>query len=144
MTTEGTTIPTADARLLGLAHYAARGALEHVLAAHELTFEHNVALRTVITADRQLSPDELAGVLQGSLKLDPAATRSVLDELIDRKLLAADGDRLVPSNLGHAVYQAAAAATAAVASRIWRTSIRTISPPPVAFWTWSDPGRTRS
>ena len=113
------TIPPADARSLGLAHYAARGALERVLATHGLRFEHNVALRSVITADHPLSPDELAGLLEGSLKLDPAAGRVVVDDLLDRQLLEADDDRLAPTDRGRAVYQAAAAETAVVASRIW-------------------------
>lgn len=114
-----TTTPAADARALGLAHYAARGALERVLATHGLRFEHNVALRSVITADHPLSPDELAGLIQSSLKLDPPAARAVVDDLLDRKLLVADGDRLTSTDRGRTVYQAAAAETAVVASRIW-------------------------
>lgn len=113
------TIPPADARSLGLAHYAARGALERVLASYALGFEHNVALRSVITTDHALSPGELAGLIQSSLKLDPAAGRAVVAELLDRELLVADGDRLAPTDRGRAVYRAAAAETAVVASRIW-------------------------
>ncbi|RST08678.1 hypothetical protein EF910_00010 [Streptomyces sp. WAC07149] len=39
------TAPVADARILGLAHYAARGVLEHVLARHGLTHTAPVTAR---------------------------------------------------------------------------------------------------
>ncbi|GAA0699393.1 hypothetical protein GCM10010260_84080 [Streptomyces filipinensis] len=53
------TAPVADARILGLAHYAARGVLEHVLARHGLTFTQQIALRAAVTADAPQTPHDL-------------------------------------------------------------------------------------
>lgn len=54
-----TTAPVANARDLALAHYAARGVLEHVLARHGATFQQQVALRAAVAADTPQAPDDL-------------------------------------------------------------------------------------
>ncbi|WP_405009506.1 MarR family transcriptional regulator [Kitasatospora sp. NBC_01539] len=109
----------ADARALGLAHYAARGVLEHVLARHGVTFQQQVALRAVVTADAPQTPDDLVAQVRGSLKADPADIRATFDELLARRLLVADGARLHPTDAGRELLAAAAAESAPVSARIW-------------------------
>ncbi|MGW7824841.1 MarR family transcriptional regulator [Streptomyces puniciscabiei] len=118
-TTASTTAPVADARALGLAHYAARGVLEHVLARHGITFQQQVVLRAAVTADAPQTPDALITQVQGSLKADPADIRATLDELLARQLLNADGARLRPTDAGRELLAAVGAETAPVTARIW-------------------------
>ncbi|GJF33673.1 hypothetical protein KNE206_63730 [Kitasatospora sp. NE20-6] len=119
MTTTTTTAPAADARALGLAHYAARGVLERVLARHGITFQQQIALRAVVTADAPQTPDDLVSQVQGSLKADPADIRATFDELLARQLLVADGGHLRPTDAGRELLAAAAAESAPVSARIW-------------------------
>ncbi|MGW1589913.1 MarR family transcriptional regulator [Streptomyces sp. NPDC002386] len=114
-----TTAPSADARALGLAHYAARGVLEHVLARHGLTFQQQLALRAAVTADAPRTPDELVREVQDSLKADAAGIRATFDELRARGLLVADGAQLHPTDAGHALLAVVGAETAPVSARIW-------------------------
>ncbi|AKJ08583.1 hypothetical protein ABB07_00510 [Streptomyces incarnatus] len=118
-TTASTTAPVADARTLGLAHYAARGVLEHVLARHGITFQQQVVLRAAVTADAPQTPDALITQGQGSLKADPADIRATLDELLARQLLNADGAHLRPTDAGRGLLAAVGAQTAPVTARIW-------------------------
>ncbi|MFJ5151958.1 MarR family transcriptional regulator [Streptomyces sp. NPDC088353] len=118
-TSASTTGPVADARALGLAHYAARGVLEHVLARHGITFQQQIALRAAVTADAPQTPDDLATRVQGSLKADPADVRATLDELLDRRLLATDGAHLRPTDAGRELLAAVGAETAPITARIW-------------------------
>ncbi|MFG3050701.1 MarR family transcriptional regulator [Kitasatospora sp. NPDC048239] len=113
------TAPLADARALGLAHYAARGVLEHVLARHGLTFQEQVALRAAITADAPQTPDGLVARVQGSLKADPADLHATLDGLLAKGLLVADGACLHPTDAGRELLAAVGAETAPVSARIW-------------------------
>ncbi|MFF7381621.1 MarR family transcriptional regulator [Streptomyces griseoluteus] len=114
-----TTAPSADARALGLAHYAARGVLEHVLARHGLTFQQQVVLRAAATADAPQTPDDLLTQVQGSLKADPADLRATLDELLARQLLVEDGAHLRSTEAGHELLAAVGAETAPLSARIW-------------------------
>ncbi|MFD0272287.1 MarR family transcriptional regulator [Kitasatospora sp. NPDC127111] len=114
-----TTAPVADARLLGLAHYAARGVLELVLARHGVTFQQQIALRAAITADAPRTPDELVDQVRGSLKADRADIRATLDELLAQGLLVADGAHLLPTDAGSELLAAVAADTAPVTARVW-------------------------
>ncbi|MFW6694684.1 MarR family transcriptional regulator [Streptomyces sp. MAR4 CNX-425] len=114
-----TTAPAADARNLALAHYAARGVLEHILDRHGVTFQQQVALRTAVTADAPLTPDALADRVGGYLKADPADIRVTLDELLTRELLAEDGPHLRPTDAGRELLAAVAAETAPISARIW-------------------------
>jgi DNA-binding MarR family transcriptional regulator len=114
-----TTTPTADARALSLAHYAARGVLERVLARHGITFQQQIVLRAVITADAPQTPDDIVTQVRGSLKADPADIRATLDELLARQLLVADGAHLRPTDAGRELTAAVGAETAPISARIW-------------------------
>lgn len=123
MTTDASTAtataPVADARALGLAHYAARGLLEHVLARHGITFQQQVALRAAVTADAPRTPDDLVARVRSSLKADPADIRTTLDELLAEQLLVTDGTHLRPTDAGRALLAAVGAETAPVTARVW-------------------------
>lgn len=114
-----TTPPVANARDLGLAHYAARGVLEHVLARHGITFQHWIALRDAVTAGAPQTPDDLVTQIRGSVKADPADIRATLDELLAKQLLVADGAHLRPTDAGRELIAAVGAATAPITARIW-------------------------
>lgn len=113
-----TTAPAADARALGLAHYAARGVLEHFLARYGITFQQQVALRAA-GADVPQTRDGLVAQVQHSLKADPADIRAALDELLAKQLLVADGEHLRATEAGRELTAAAGAETAPVSARIW-------------------------
>ncbi|MEU2113286.1 MarR family transcriptional regulator [Streptomyces sp. NPDC019507] len=113
------TSPLADARALGLAHYAARGVLEHVLARHGITFQQQIALRAAVTADARQTPEELVAQVRGFLKADPADIRTTLDELLAKELLVADGAHLRPTDSGRELLTAVGADTAPVTARVW-------------------------
>jgi DNA-binding MarR family transcriptional regulator len=117
--TSATTAPVADARALGLAHYAARGVLERVLARHGLTFQQQVTLRAAVTADAPQTREDLATRIGDSLKADPADIHATLDELLARHLLVADGTHLHPTDAGRGLLAAVGAETAPVTARIW-------------------------
>ncbi|MET8813865.1 MarR family transcriptional regulator [Streptomyces sp. NPDC004549] len=114
-----TTAPVADARALALAHYAARGVLEHVLARHGITFQQQVVLRTAVTAGVPQTPDELVAQVQGLLKTDPAGIRATVDDLLAERLLTEDGTHLRPTDEGRDVLADVAAETAPVSARVW-------------------------
>lgn len=118
-TTASTTAPVANARDLALAHYAARGVLENVLARHGATFQQQVALRAAITSDTPQTPDDLLTEVQKSLKADPADIRAALEELRAKQLLVADGVHLRPTDAGRELLAAVGAETAPISARIW-------------------------
>ncbi|MEV4442191.1 MarR family transcriptional regulator [Streptomyces sp. NPDC049577] len=114
--------PTANARTLGLAHYAARGVLERLLARHGMTFAQQITLRAAVTADAAGTPltsDDLVTEVRGSLKADPADVRATLDELLVKRLLVADGAHLRPTDAGRELTATIGAETAPVTARIW-------------------------
>ncbi|MFI1100573.1 MarR family transcriptional regulator [Streptomyces melanogenes] len=117
--TASTAAPVADPRVLALAHYAARGVLERVLARHGITFQQQIALRAAVTADTPPTPDDLVVQVQGSLKADPADIRTTLDELLAKHLLVADGAHLRPTDAGRELISIAAAEAAPFTARIW-------------------------
>ncbi|GAA1078222.1 MarR family transcriptional regulator [Kitasatospora arboriphila] len=121
MTTDATAtpVPPADARALGLAHYAARGVLENVLARHGCTFEQQVALRAAVTAEEPPTADGLLAQVGTSLKADPAVVRATLDDLLAGQLLVRDGEHLRPTEAGRALLTAVGAETAPITARIW-------------------------
>lgn len=118
-TASTTTASVANARALGLAHYAARGVLEHVLARHGITFQQQIALRAAVTADAPQTPDDLITQIRGSLKADPADIRATLDELLANQLLVADGAHLRPTDAGRELLASVGAETTPVSARIW-------------------------
>lgn len=114
-----TTAPLAGSRALGLAHYAARGVLERVLARHGATFQQQVALRAAITTDAPRTPDDLIAQVQDSLKAEPADIRATLDELLAKHLLIMDGAHLRPTDAGRELFAAVGAETASITARVW-------------------------
>ena len=118
-TTASTTEAVADARALALAHYAARGVLERVLARHGITFQQQITLRAAINADAPQTPDDLVTQVQGSLKADPDDIRTTVDELLAKQLLVADGAHLRPTDAGRELTAAVGADTAPVSARVW-------------------------
>ncbi|MFI9251141.1 MarR family transcriptional regulator [Streptomyces sp. NPDC053069] len=117
--TASATAPVANARTLGLAHYAARGVLEHVLARHGVTFQQQIALRAAVTADTPQTPDDLVTQVWDSLKADPADIHATLDELLAQQLLVADGAHLHATDAGRELLAAVGAETAPISDRIW-------------------------
>ncbi|RSS78478.1 MarR family transcriptional regulator [Streptomyces sp. WAC06614] len=111
--------PLADARALGLAHYAARGVLEVVLARHGMTFQQQIALRAAAGADAPRTRDELVAQVRGTLKADPADLRATFDALLAKGLLVADGGHLRATEAGRELLTTAAAEAAPYTARIW-------------------------
>ncbi|MFD8013268.1 MarR family transcriptional regulator [Streptomyces sp. NPDC058955] len=118
-TTTTTTTTAADARMLGLAHYAARGVLEHVLGRHGATFLQQIALRAAATAETPLTADELVARVRASVKGDPADARAALDALVAKALLVADGPHLLPTDAGRELLATVAAEAAPLSARVW-------------------------
>ena len=114
-----TTAPLADARALGLAHYAARAVLETVLARHSATFPQNITLRLVTVAEAPLEREELVAQVVGSLKVDSAHARGVVEELSAKGLLAAEESRIRATDAGRAFYAEVSAESAEFSARIW-------------------------
>ncbi|WP_431032056.1 MarR family transcriptional regulator [Streptomyces sp. P6-2-1] len=114
-----TPAPAADSRGLALAHYAARGVLEHFLTRHGVTFQQQIVLRTAATAGSPHTPDTLVAEVRGYLKTGPATLRADLDALLARELLVRDGAHLRPTEAGSALLAASAAEVAPATARIW-------------------------
>jgi len=114
-----TAAPVADARALGLAHYAARGALEHVLARHGMTFQQQITLRAALAADGPPAGGDLIAQVHASLKADPAAVRATVDELVAKGLLVVEGTRVRATEAGRTLVDAITAETAPMTRRIW-------------------------
>ncbi|GAA5207368.1 MarR family transcriptional regulator [Streptomyces thinghirensis] len=121
MTTTAATpaAPAADSRVLGLAHYAARGVLEHVLARHGVTFRQQIVLRAAVTTDAPQTPDDVVTQVRSSLKADPVDIRAILDELLARQLLVTDAAYLRPTDAGRELLAAVGAEVAPISARIW-------------------------
>lgn len=139
-----TTAPFADTRVLGLAHYAARGVLEHVLARHGVTFQQQIALRAAVTADAPPTPDDLLTQVRGSLKASPADIRAALDELLAKQLLVADGAHLLPTDAGRELIAPVGAETAPIPPASGAGYPPRTWPPPAASSPWSPSAPTRS
>ncbi|MGA5651242.1 MarR family transcriptional regulator [Streptomyces seoulensis] len=116
MTTTG---PVTGARDLALAHYAARGVLERVLARHGMTFQQQVTLRAAVTAETPQTRAALAAQVQHSLKADPAGIHATLDELLTRHLLAEEGAHLLTTDAGRELMATIAEETAPISARVW-------------------------
>ncbi|MFR0355504.1 MarR family transcriptional regulator [Streptomyces sediminimaris] len=119
------TAPAADARALGLAHYAARAALESVLARHGVTFQQQITLRLVAVAEAPLEREALVEQVTGSLKADPAEVRGVVAELISKGLLTAGGSggceasEVRITDAGREFHTAVSGESAEISARIW-------------------------
>ncbi|MFE7860919.1 MarR family transcriptional regulator [Streptomyces sp. NPDC057403] len=114
-----TTAPVADARSLGLAHYAARAALESVLSRHGLTFQQHITLRSVVVAGSPVERDALVAQVTGSLKVETAEARDVVAELLGKGLLTAGSTHVRVADAGRALYAEVAAEAGELSARIW-------------------------
>ncbi|MEU6801494.1 MarR family transcriptional regulator [Streptomyces neyagawaensis] len=130
MTTPATTTPTTptappvNGRVIALAHYAARAALETVLTRYDLTFQQSVTLRVVAIADGPVAREEVVDQVVDSLKIDAAEVRGVLDELATAELLAAVDRPAEPglvaiTDVGREVYARTTTETSVISARIY-------------------------
>ncbi|WP_369032680.1 MarR family winged helix-turn-helix transcriptional regulator [Streptomyces adonidis] len=117
-----TTAPTSPAlnpRVIALAHYAARGVLENVLARHGVTFQQSVTLRLTVVADGPVDREHLVGEIVDALKIDKADAHTVVDELVGGGLLTADSALLTVTDAGRELYRTTSAETAPYSARIY-------------------------
>ena len=115
-----TTPPLLNPRVIALAHYAARAVLEQVLARHDMTFQQSVTLRLAAVADGPVEREHIVDGVVGSLKIDAAEARSVVDELLAAQLLAPEEPSQVRiTEAGRELYDTTSAATAPLSARVY-------------------------
>ncbi|MFC8513518.1 MarR family transcriptional regulator [Streptomyces sp. NPDC057257] len=114
-----TTALKADARALGLAHYAARAALESVLGRHGATFQQQITLRLVVVAEGPVERAELVAQVVGSLKVATAEAEQVVEELTAKGLLAAEASRVLVTEAGREFYDTVSAESSKISARVW-------------------------
>ncbi|WP_327319763.1 MarR family winged helix-turn-helix transcriptional regulator [Streptomyces sp. NBC_01235] len=113
------TAQPAGGRTIGLAHYAGRAVLEHVLARHGVTFQQQITLRTAVTADGPLDLGTLVEAVTGALKVEAADVRVTVDALLAKGLLSADGPLISTTDAGRELFAAVTAETGEVSARIY-------------------------
>ncbi|MBK3568806.1 MarR family winged helix-turn-helix transcriptional regulator [Streptomyces sp. MBT62] len=116
--TEATT-PPADARMLGLAHYAARAVLESVLVRHGVGFHQQITLRPVAVAAGPVDRGQLAADTAAALKVDEDSAQGTIDELITAGLLGADASDVRITDAGRELFERITKETSAASARIW-------------------------
>jgi DNA-binding MarR family transcriptional regulator len=114
-----TTAPVADARALGLAHYAARAVLESVLDRHGATFQQQITLRLAVVAEEPVEHDALVSQVVGSLKVDSGDARGVIAQLAARGLVTVDGSVVRVTDAGRDFHTRVSAETGEISARIW-------------------------
>ncbi|MFE9642938.1 MarR family transcriptional regulator [Streptomyces sp. NPDC006365] len=117
-----TTTPTVDGRVIGLAHYASRAALERILARTGNTFNQLVTLRLVAVGGDWVERDRLVEGVTGSLKIAESIVQDTIDELTTANLVEeapAEKPRLRLTEAGQERYERIATATGEVAARIY-------------------------
>ncbi|MBE8476425.1 winged helix DNA-binding protein [Streptomyces justiciae] len=115
-----TTPPLLNPRVIALAHYAARAVLEQVLARHDMTFQQSVTLRLAAVADGPVEREHIVDGVVGSLKIDAAEARSVVDELLAAQLLAPEElSQVRITEAGRKLYDTTSAATAPLSARVY-------------------------
>ncbi|MGW7069128.1 MarR family winged helix-turn-helix transcriptional regulator [Streptomyces sp. NPDC054855] len=117
-----TAAPTANGRVVALAHYASRALLEGVLTRHGATFQQNVTLRSLVTGGGSMGHEELVGDVTGSLKVDESVVRGVIEELTAKKLLEADPADASPVRLtdaGRELHDNTGAEAAEITARLY-------------------------
>ncbi|RPF25338.1 winged helix DNA-binding protein [Streptomyces sp. Ag109_G2-6] len=124
MTTTAATTPTLNARVIALAHHAARTLAEGALTRHGITFHQSVTLRTVAVAGGTLSRQALLTEVTDALKTPAPQIAEVIDELKTAGLLQDHSHHDSPPTLtltptGHALYEATAAETSEIAARLY-------------------------
>ena len=120
--TTTTPAPTANGRVIALAHYAARALLEGVLTRHGATFHQSVTLRVVVAAGGAIGRDELVGDVVGSLKTDVPVVCGVIEELTAAMLLEedpADASRMRLTDAGRQLYESTTTETAEISARLY-------------------------
>ncbi|MGW1720769.1 MarR family winged helix-turn-helix transcriptional regulator [Streptomyces sp. NPDC002156] len=113
------TAPALNPRVIALAHYAARGVLENVLARHGVTFQQSVTLRLAVVADGPVDREHLVGEVVDALKIDKADAHAVVDELVGAGLLTAESALLRATDAGRELYRTTSAETAPYSARIY-------------------------
>ncbi|GAA2797539.1 MarR family winged helix-turn-helix transcriptional regulator [Streptomyces showdoensis] len=122
MTTNAPAAPTANGRVIALAHYASRAVLESVLTRHGLAFHESVTLKAVTLAGGSVTPDRLVADVINSLKTEEPAVREVVDGLTAAKLLEpdpADPARLRLSPAGQDLLDTTSTETAEISARLY-------------------------
>jgi DNA-binding MarR family transcriptional regulator len=114
-----TTTTPANARMLGLAHYAARAVLESVLTRHGLRFQQQIVLRPVALAAGPVDRGRLAADTVAALKVGEDSAQGTIDELIAAGLLATDASEVRITDAGRALYEQITKETSAASARIW-------------------------
>ncbi|MFJ9373411.1 MarR family transcriptional regulator [Streptomyces sp. NPDC101455] len=114
-----TTTTPADARTLGLAHYAARAVLESVLTRHDLDFQQQIVLRPLALAAGPVDRGQLTADTVAALKTDEDSVQDTIDELIAAGLVATDASEVRITDTGRALYERIAQETSAASARIW-------------------------
>ncbi|MFF0092204.1 MarR family transcriptional regulator [Streptomyces canus] len=115
-----TTTPVLNPRVIALAHYAARGLLEHVLARHGVTFQQSVTLRLAAVAEGPVERDRIVEDLVGALKIDATEAHSVVDELISAGLLAPhEPSQVRITDTGRTLFETTSAETAPLTARVY-------------------------
>ncbi|MFI5792978.1 MarR family winged helix-turn-helix transcriptional regulator [Streptomyces sp. NPDC051677] len=109
----------ANGRTIGLAHYAGRAVLEHVLTRHDATFQQQITLRRAVVADGPLDLGTLVERVTADLKADPAGVRASVDSLLAKGLLSADGPLISPTDAGRDLFAAIGAETGEISARIY-------------------------
>ena len=112
--------PLLNPRLIALAHYAARGILEHVLARHGLTFQQSVTLRLAAVAEGPVERQHLVDGVVDSLKIEAAEADAVVDELIASGALSPQQpSRIRITDAGRQLYETTSAETAPLSARVY-------------------------
>ncbi|MFH7597512.1 MarR family transcriptional regulator [Streptomyces racemochromogenes] len=114
-----TTAPTLDARVIALAHHAARTLAEGALARHDVTFHQSVTLRAVAVAGGSISHRDLLTEVTDALKAAEPLIEGVIDELTASQLIHRRDSVLTLTDTGRERYETASAATAAIATRLY-------------------------
>ncbi|MFJ9630731.1 MarR family transcriptional regulator [Streptomyces sp. NPDC101175] len=114
-----TTATPANARMLGLAHYAARAVLESVLARHGLGFQQQIVLRPVALAAGPVDRGQLVADTVAALKAGEDSVQGTVDELITAGLLATDASDVRITDVGRELFERITKETAAASARIW-------------------------
>ncbi|KOG34207.1 hypothetical protein [Streptomyces resistomycificus] len=114
-----TPAPTVDGRVIGLAHYAGRAVLESVVDQYDLSFQHLVTLRLVAVSDAPVERDAVVGQVADSLKVGAAEVHGVVEELTARRLVTAEGPKLLATDAGRELYATASAETSKISARIY-------------------------
>ncbi|MEU5041782.1 MarR family transcriptional regulator [Streptomyces griseorubiginosus] len=112
--------PLLNPRVIALAHYAARGILEHVLARHGLTFQQSVTLRLAAVAEGPVERQHLVDGVVGSLKIGTGEAQAAVEELITAGALAARQPSQVRiTDAGRQLYETTSAETAPLSARVY-------------------------